>query len=381
MKKLIYRNVLSVTILSVLLFSSGCREDDSTSVPTPAERIQTYLDEAAQNGIPGAALYLKTPDYTVNAVSGVSETASGTRLNTGNLFRIASCSKTFIAALTMILSCEGLLNLDSKITAYLDPSISGRITNSDQITVRHLLNHTSGIYDYTDTEEFSEAVYADQTHPWTDLEVITFIYDRESASAIGEYNYSNSNYIITGIILDSLLGHHHSAELRSRILEPLGLTSTFYANHESFDTGRIVHGYSEDDGGILDFYGIDIGYGVTDGGVVANMRDLGVFIESLVDGAFFVNSSFRDKFIDEVIPKGSGVNGELVYGLGICALNVSPWINYGHDGSVPGYLTDMFYVPEKGVTLCLAINSDTSQALEAKQVLMDKINKLLLENE
>lgn len=381
MKKRIYFYAAYIILSTALLFSSGCRSDDSESAPTPAERIQTYLDEATQNGIPGAALYLKTPHYTVNAVSGVSDTAAGTRLNTGNLFRIASCSKTFIASLTMILSCEGLLNLDSKITAYLDPSVAGRITNADQITVRNLLNQTSGIYDYTDTDEFCDAVYADQSHQWTDREVITFIYDRESTSAIGEYNYSNSNYIITGIILDSLLGHHHSAELRSRILEPLGLMSAFYVNHENFDTGRIVHGYSEDDGEIFDFCGIDVGYGVTDGGVVASMRDIGIFIESLVNGASFVNSSYRDKFIDEVIPKGSGVNGEVVYGLGIFACNVSPWVNFGHNGSLPGCLTDMFYVPEKKVTLCLAINSDTAKALEAKQVLMNKINKLLLETE
>ncbi len=381
MNKSLFRYAVYILFSVSVVLSAGCREDDDNSASSQGKRVQTFLDEAVQSGIPGAAVYLKTPGYTVNAVSGVSDTATGKKLKKEDLFRIASCSKTFIAALTEILACEGLINLDSKITEYLDSSISDHIADSDRITVRNLLNHTSGIYNYTDTDEFAEAVYADQSHRWTDREVITFIYDREPVSPIGEFSYSNSNYVLTGIILDSLLGHHHSAELRSRILDPLGLGCTYYAEHETFDTGRIVHGYSDDDGEVIDFYDINVGYGVTDGGLVSSMRDLGVFIEALVNGALFVDPSFRDKFIDEVIPKGSGVNGEMVYGLGIFSTGISPWINYGHDGSLPGYSASMYYVPEKGVTLCMARNSDTPQAIEAEKVLIDKINRLLLEIE
>jgi len=334
-----------------MLCTSACDENDSAAASESSieDDIMQQMEDAVDNGIIGMSVYLKNETETISVAKGKSNINPDTPFMPTDLFRVASVSKTFVGALTTILALEGKLDLDSPITAYLPDDITSHFDSAAQVTVRQLLNHTSGFYNYTDSPKFPEAVLADLTHAWTDKEAIVFAYD-QPGTPLGEFAYSNTNYCLLGIILDTRLGHHHSVELRSRILEPLGLTSTYYFGHETVDPARIVHGYSDITGETQDFHDIDTGYGVTDGGLVSTMHDIGVFIEALATGAQFVDASIRDAFNVEFFPEGLG------YGLGI-SVQGSPEV-IGHTGGVPGYSTFMMYIPKYGTTLCVAVNID-----------------------
>ncbi|MEE8593371.1 MAG: serine hydrolase domain-containing protein, partial [Candidatus Bipolaricaulota bacterium] len=328
---------------------------------TRAPNYQSIIDEVLQDDRPGIALRITTPRFEISETRGYVDWENAIPLQEDHLFRVASCTKTFIATLVLIQHFEGNLDLDDAITEYLPESITSRIQYADQISIRQLLNHTSGIFNTNDHPDYWAAQYADPTKEWTDTEVLEFALDQPANFEPGTgYTYSNSDYLLAGLILDQVLGHHHSADIRSRILEPLGLSSTFYEQKEPFDREMLSHGYFDFDGdGIAeDYYGLRIETGGAAGGLVSTAGDLATFISALATRRDFPDAEYREEFMQKLltIQPASGEPGQVGTGPGIVEYDFGYGPAYGHSGGIPGYVSYMVYFAAHDVTFAMTWN-------------------------
>jgi len=341
---------------------SGAADEAGAAREIHAPDYQKIIDEVLQDDRPGIALRVITPKFEISETRGYADWENKIPLKEDHLFRIASCTKTFIATLTLMMHFEGGLDLDDSITRYLPDSITNRIQYADQITIRQMLNHTSGIFNTGDNPEYWAAQYGNPTKEWTDTEVLEFALDQPAYFKPGTgYAYSNTDYLLAGLILDQVLGHHHSADVRSRILEPLGLSSTFYEQKEPFDREMLSHGYFDFDGdGIAeDYYGLRIETGHAEGGLVSTAGDLAAFITALATQGDFPDAGYREQFMQELLtiqPVASDEPGQVGTGPGLAEYDYGYGPGYGHSGGIPGYVSHMVYFAAHDVTFAITWN-------------------------
>ncbi|NJO72159.1 MAG: serine hydrolase [Oscillatoriales cyanobacterium RM1_1_9] len=214
--------------------------------------FQAALDQVlAERNFPGLSASVIMSDGTVWAgTQGVSDLENQTPLKPDDRFVIGSVTKLFTATVVMQLAEEGTLNLDDPMNQWI-PGIAERIPNGDQITVRQLVSHTSGVRDYDDSD-LGKAI---ETNPeraqeeWTPEDFIELIYDKEPANSPGQFDYSNTNYTLLGEIIEAATDSDLEAQFQTRIFDPLGLENTFYALPEDIPGGYVKSYYDEDGDG------------------------------------------------------------------------------------------------------------------------------------
>jgi D-alanyl-D-alanine carboxypeptidase len=327
---------------------------------TTASQLQAVLNQkVAKWKIPGVQMFVATPNgYWVGA-SGKSSLEADIPMTVADRFRVGSVTKTFVAVVVLQLADEGKLNLDDPISKWLSPDVSRQIANSQVITIRQLLNHSSGLPDYVE-KKFLEAVRANPTHPWTAAEEIQFIYGVKPKAQPGELVfYSNSNYLLLELIIQSVTGKALIEEFRQRIYQPLGLANTFMENREAIP-GGFAQGYEDwDQDGKwknLTQLGINDGLGNGDRGVVSNAAEIGKFAYSLfVQQSLISKTNFQQMFALIGDPKSEQ------RGLGIVSFP-TPWgQSIGHSGFATGFLTEMMYLPEHNITMVVLMNQETGK--------------------
>lgn len=248
--------------------------------------------------------------------------ASGPGARAGDVYSLASLSKTYVAALTVELAEAGRLSLDAPIGGWL----AGRVPEAAaSVTVRELLDHTSGLPDYLDDPAIARGL-RDSRHRWTEAELLGAVRAPEDR---GTFAYSNTNYVLLGAILRRVEGRGVAASLRARILAPLGLRGTSLARSARL-ARRVAGGrrLPNDVWGPL----------WTDGGIVASAADVGRFLAALV---------VRERVV------GPAALGEMLtdgYGLGIYAVTLDGARYYGHDGSYGGWESEGLSSPATGRT-------------------------------
>lgn len=184
------------------------------------------------------------------------------------LFKIGSIHKLYIATAVAKLASTGSLSLDDTISDYF-PELVGRIEYANQITVRMLVQHRSGIPNFTDNNEFDW--FAPQTEESKALELI--LDEPADFKPDTRYRYSNTNYLLLGRILDKVLGYSHHQYVYSEILAPLGLTNTYFSLDE-VDYDDVVSGY---------WYEYDDDLRYLGGSMIATAKDVGIFLRALND--------------------------------------------------------------------------------------------------
>ena len=243
--------------------------------PLP-DTVQEQVDDAVDHGLDGIIVYVdqsgKEPAFHS---AGWKNKADQAPADPHALFKIASISKLYIAAAAAKLVNDQSLSLDDTLAGHL-PELDGRIENADQITLKMLLQHRSGIPNFTDDEAFS------WFEPSWDIEesLKLILDDPADFKPDARMHYSNTNYLLIGRILDKVLGYSHQQFIKEEILTPLGLTHTYGLLNE-VDSENVVSGYwyqYEDDLKQLDFL-------VPGGSMVATAQDVGIFLRALNDGS------------------------------------------------------------------------------------------------
>ena len=293
--------------------------------------------------------------------------------------RIASVSKMFTAAVVLQLVEEGQLELDTPIEKWL-PEI---VPNADAITVRHLLGHTSGIYDYLEDRNFVKQAYATPDRAWEPRELVDYATQFEPSfepGAPGHWDYSSTNYVILGMLAEQVTGHQLADELRTRIFEPLKLDRTYFILDGAGPEG-MAHGYSN----TLDQTDVAMSFGFATANIVSNVDDLQRFIRALLGGELIQGETLEEVF-EFVDGHGSYKMPALEYGLGLMrnTLPVGPGPDgqerpaeastvLGHIGGFGGFRSAVWSAPESGITIALSVNQAATDPNTLAEQVFDAI--------
>ncbi len=349
------------TLVACAALILGCQSAHARKPPDELEQaLQSVLDDvvATNDTIPGVALHVEMPraGLSWSGAAGVADRASGVPLTPQHPVRIASNTKTFVAAAMLRLWEEGRLDLDSSIAAHLPSdfvqTMKGDGYQPEAITVRHLLTHTSGLFDYADSEEFLEQYEANVTRRWTRAEQLQGAMDwGDPYGAPGEvYRYSDTGYILLGEILEGLTGQPMGTALRELIgYEALGLTSTWLETLEPKPAAvpDRAHQYEGD----FDTYALDPSLDLYGGGGLAStVGDLARFMRGVFTGRVYVGSTTRDTMLSTVLATEAGppaygvtqVPGTYRMGVAVDEIDgVTVYVHTGYWGTLAAYVPSL----------------------------------------
>ena len=284
-----------------------------------------------------------------SVAAGTADTAAGGPVKITDKTRAGSVTKMFTSTVMLQLADEARLSLDDPVSKYLP-----EIPNGENIPIRQLLNMSSGLFDFAQTDGFTASVAHNPLKEWTPLELITLgvTNPRNPIFAPGTgFYYSNTNYVALGMIIEKVTANTLVNEIRTRIVEPLGLKNTFLPEQAEMPNGS-MHGYypsPEDGGAILDLTVQNPSYCWAAGAVVSDLEDLIAFIRAVGDGTLLSPQMQRERLTIIPYRPGDNVDG---YGLGISIINGF----IGHNGSLLGYNTSAYYFPAKDTVIVVLTN-------------------------
>jgi len=325
-------------------------------------RLKAILDRAVRTrsaGIPGVALYVRMPGQrTWSGAAGKANLASGAPMRAGDRFRAGSIAKTFVAAATLQLVEEGKFGLDDPLPAVLPASDIARFPEAGGITVRMLLDHTSGLPEWDDAA-FDRGVAAHPHRRYT----VDQLLDRAAAmprtSAPGEFNYTNTDYNVLGLVIEHATGKPWRTVVRERILAPLHLAHTSLPEPGTIPRGRdIAHGYQRMGAKVYDFTNVDSSMADAAGGnaLLTSTKDLSRFLRAALSGRLFQHPETAAA-MRTFLPTPND-HGRIGYGLGLERYMLPGGVEViGHMGTGAGYRAFMFHLPAQNIDLSMIITS------------------------
>ncbi len=343
---------LALLLYSILIVQLGTSQID----PELSIQLQTELNNSVENnGNHGVSAYLIMPDgKTWSGTSGIGK--SNVAITDTTLFNGASTTKMNIAILILLMAEEDLIDLDASWPEYLSLDLDF----DTSITVRQLLNHTSGIKDYLETANSGNDIMADFNRFYTPQEILEDIVDPTPDFTVGTgFQYSNSNYVLAALIAESVTENSLSTELRNRIWLPLGMHHTYFGGYEEY-TESIAGIWWNFGNGVIDYSDLPTtsihSYAYGAGNIVTCPSDLAILLSSLINGQLLTDSSLNEMKMFVPNSFGSWTAG---YGLGIHHSNQLNDQVLGHDGYYTN-LTDMFHSSSCEFTLVTMTNTQTS---------------------
>jgi D-alanyl-D-alanine carboxypeptidase len=270
-------------------------------------------------------------------------------------FRIASITKPFVATVALQLAAERRLRLDDSVERWLP----GLIPNGQAITLRQLLGHTSGLFDYGQDTAWVRARIASPSREWSARELLRIAVSHPPLFAPGaRWAYSNTNYVVLGLVVEVVSGRTLEQELQSRIFRRLGLHATSYP-HGTQVSGRFAHGYVGASpqvpiprGNLLDVTTVLSPSAWGAGQMASNVDDLTRFFSALLGGRLLPPSRLTAMKAD---PKGAE------YGLGLMIAYTACGTAFGHRGDVPGYRSEAWATANGRRAAAVMVNIDTTR--------------------
>ena len=349
-------------------------------VPAAAQsleaRLKGRLDSLHAAGrFPGATLGIALPDGRTLALAvGWSDTARKEPMRPTHRMLQGSVGKTYFAALALQLVRAGRLNLDDKLEKYLGQerwwkAADGRVRlpNGADVTLRQLMTHTSGVVRYEFKEEFQRDLTADPYRVWQPIDRLNYVLDTQPPFAAGAgWEYSDTNYILLGMVIEKILGRPAYDEIRTRLLEPNGLRNTIASDRRELP--GVSQGYAgpRNPFGGADAMIADGKFTVNPqlewagGGFASTSEDLARWAAITFSGRAFGEDLLRQA-VQGVEARGLGRGGR--YGLGVIVLDTPIGPSYGHSGFFPGYLTEVRYYPQHRFAAALQFNTSVGSAI------------------
>lgn len=348
--------------------------------PQLAQALNQILDQTVANkNIPGVALSVTIPGYqTWQGARGVAHRKAKLAMDPAYNTRIASITKMFVATVVLQLVEEERLALDLPIATWL-PNIA---PTAATITVRQLLNHTTGLYDYLDGP-FLRGVQRAPNRVWAPQELLAYAVAHKPYFAPGapkRWAYSNTNYVVLGLLVEQVTQRTLAREIRQRILNPVGLTQTYFAPDEAVP-GTLVHGYA----GSKDLTHLNMSYAWASGNMASTVDDLGLFVRALFGGQL-LRPTTLDSMYQWIDTRGAWGLPHLKYGLGVMrnqlAVGRDPQGQprpaeastvLGHIGNLGGYRSAVWYLPASGITIAVGINQGGANPILVTTRVLDAI--------
>jgi D-alanyl-D-alanine carboxypeptidase len=340
------------------------------SQPPLKQTLQLKLDEWHRSAnFPGATLGVVLANGEAFGLAvGFSDRETKARLKANNRMLAGSVGKTFAAATALQLVKEGKIGLDDKIEKYLggEPWFL-RLPNAKEITVRQLMNHTSGLVRYEFKERFTKDLTANPEKVWKPAELLAYLFDEKAPFEAGKgWDYSDTNYIVLGMIIEKVTGRKFYDEANHRVLKPLKLTDTIPQDGPKLQ--GVVQGYAGPNnpfGGRDEMiqagkFSINPQFEWTGGGYASTAQDLARWAKMIYEG-----KAFSPDLLPQVL---NGVPAPMIgrearYGLGVIIRQTPAGTSYGHSGFFPGYMTDVMYFPDQKVAVAVQVNTSVPRNL------------------
>ena len=312
--------------------------------------FQSALDRIADRAASGVLAEVRDPHWVWRGSSGVSELGTSKRVVPTGRFRIGSVNKSFMSTVMLQLVAERRLGLDDPVRRWLP----GVVPGEDRITVRNLLQHTSGIFDYTTLLPQIFPTIADvvrqRYRTWTPRELLALTADHPPLFEPGSsWSYSNTNYILLGLVVERVTGRGYADEIRRRILDPLRLYDTEGPGTDPHIRGPHSHGYLLDESGAtVDITVFNPSIAGASGDMLSSATDLNRFFGELNAGRLVPGTLLTEA--RTVFPGTS-------YGLGLQTKTAPTGVTlWGHTGGIFGYYTYSFSTVDGRRRLTLSTN-------------------------
>ncbi len=305
--------------------------------------VQEQVDAAIEHGLDGIIIYIDQAGQEPEIyAAGWKDRENKILLDPDDLFRIASISKLYIAAAVVKLVEDDSLSLERTLAEYL-PELENRIEYAGQVTLRMMIQHRSGIPNFTDSPNLDWG----KTYENPDDHLQLVLDEPATFKPDSKYGYSNTNYLLLAKIMDRILGYSHHIFIKKELLTPLNLQNTFYWFKEVDNPDRLANGY------VSGYNGNDVKEldHITPGGnMVATAEDVGIFLRAMIDGDAFTKT--EREIYTSVYP-------------------------YNHTGLVPGYQSWASYSPELDAVVVQFVNTSGGFSWEISNILHGRIFKIL----
>jgi D-alanyl-D-alanine carboxypeptidase len=370
MKQITLKNML---IVFLFIFSS-CEKIKTPVVELPCskgisshpnrEKYEKLIKKILETGAPGVSMTVITPDGIWSGCGGKADLKDNVTLSPCHTLRIGSVSKLFCAAAILKLQDEGVLNIDEYANKYIPRSITDKVPNGNEVTIKQLLKHTAGIPEYSTFQNVAEIKNLSNVKLSAEENLKT-IYGKKVDFAPGAgMSYSNSNFLMLALVIKYATGKNANDIVNEKIIQPLGLENIFMSTDIPTSLSRAYFD-QHDNGRMIDNTEIDNnavgGQDMLDGGVIANSYDLAVFFKQLVNGNVISPASLAQMetctdITQELPPE---LNHLKQYGLGLMKLETDHGRAIGHYGSVYCFNGLVYHFPAQNITVALIRNGDS----------------------
>jgi D-alanyl-D-alanine carboxypeptidase len=310
---------------------------------------QAIADTMVRLGIPGSIVGMWTPQGQYVKAFGISDRVTRAPMQTGLNMRIGSNTKTFVAAAVLQLVDQGKVRLGDPIARYVPD-----VPDGDRITIRELGRMQSGLYPYSGDDKFVTEVYTGPQRSFTPEQLLKFSFSHPLLFAPGtSYVYDNTNYVLLGLVVEKLSSQPLQDYLRDHIFRPLGLSHTVFPAGSEFPLPH-AHGYTIDvlTDSVLDATDWNPSWGWAAGAMISTLSDLRRWAVIDATGAGMLRPSTQAERLQTVPALGTLAGAR--YGFGIIVS--AGWV--GHLGSIPGYESNVVYLPSQAISLVVLINTD-----------------------
>lgn len=351
--------------------SASTAAGQSLNARTAARLVAGIRAAMTTASIPGAIVGIWGPAGNFVRAFGVASKATNAPMRTDFYSRIGSLTKEFTVTAVLQLVDQGKLRLGDPISKYVQG-----VPDGDQITLRELAGMRSGLVPYDDTDEFAKAFLADPHRSFTPQQLLGYSFAQPLAFAPGTaYEYSNTNTVLLGLVVEKVSGQSLSNYLHQHILVPLKLTHTTLPTTAAYPDPH-AQGYTAAGaapGGEQIATDWNPSWAWAAGGMISTLGDLRIWARAVATGTLLTAETQKQRF-DTVSMAPGGVPSPDNYGLGLFV--ASGWI--GHSGSLPGYQSLALYLPQSRTTLVLLLNTDVqSKAGNPSNVVANAITRVI----
>lgn len=345
----------------LLLGHTGLFAQKSEFPPNRQSAVKAVMKDHVSRGIPGLALTVWSPDtgYWSHA-EGVANLETGEALTNDHLFYLQSVSKTYMAVVILKLMEQGKLQLEDPLLDYVQLPWLSTMEGADKITIRMLLNHTSGLPEYSTDPELVSTIIHDPLRVWTPIQMLETLKGKTLDFEPGvKYAYRNTNYELLSLIADKLTGDHQ-AYMEKHIFKKLRLENTHILNQENYQQVEgIVSAYwdlllERKPVNVSQMQRANVASMKGDDGMVSTTQDAVLFLQGLASGKLL-----KGKTLELMQEWVNNADGKPVYGLGVTYYDLDITYGIGHSGGGIGAGCILLYLPEAGAIVFLATNFNT----------------------
>ncbi|MER6381958.1 serine hydrolase domain-containing protein [Streptomyces sp. NPDC001250] len=325
------------------------------------------VDAAVAAGVPGVTATVREAHGTWSATAGVGDLRTGKPRSTADRYRVASITKTFVATVLLQLEAEGRLSLDDTVDKWLPGVVEGHGHDGRHITVRQLLNHTSGIYNYLADADFQRAYFtADgfskhryDTVDARDLVAIAMRHKPDFAPGTS-WTYSNTNYVLAGMVIEKVTGRPYAAEISRRVIRPLRLTATSVPGTKVTlpqPSSRAYSKFRDPSGPTYDVTTLNPSIASSAGEMISDSADLDRFYGALLGGKLLPPEQLKEM----KTTVDTRIAPDVRYGLGLMDTRLTCGVHvWGHTGGIHGSSSEVATTPDGRHSVAVNFNGDWS---------------------